>query len=122
MGGRVGARRMLVGVAFGLCVAAPRCATAQSASLLFGSYVHEDGTSGDRAYPSYGLRIDHALGRWILVELGTTYVPLRLTDYTVDSPRRIWDAPRYAADLQVQAQAPFGPFRPYVGLGVGLFR
>ena len=69
--------------------------------------------SGTGTAPMGAIRVEHPLvGRWMLGELGAGYA--RLDEQFRTSPTHLG-----ILEAQVQVQAPFAHFRPYVGAGIG---
>jgi hypothetical protein len=114
-------RLALLPLALIAVLCAPPCLPAQSVSLHRGRYLNSDGDI-ERSFPSYTLRADHDFARFLLGEVGLQYTPMELTYFTgTGGESRTHAAPRLAADVQLQLQAPLGRFRPYLGAGVGEF-
>ena len=102
-------------------VGAPAPAAGQSLSVHRGRLLNSDGDL-ESMHPTFGFRVDHAFNRWVLLEAGAQYAPLELTDFRDYGNTSVREAaPRWAADLVLQAQVWLGPLRPYLGLGRGAF-
>jgi hypothetical protein len=94
-------------------------------SLMVGTFRSDLG-SGE-ASPMVALRHEWSLSRWLLTEAGATYTRPSVTQIVPGAGTGGADLERegYAnaggLDVSIQAQLPSGKFRPYVGLGTGIF-
>lgn len=97
-------------------------------SLWVGAGTYNSDIDSDGYLPLFVARADRSLGRFLLADLGVGVTSgARRFDYDGRdaggrpvNPREV-RAPLATLDVQLQAQLPLGRFRPYIGVGGGLF-